>query len=67
MKYLIKGEVGLKIGGEGTPFPELCNFHVGAVLTDESMALVFGHNSPPCLGASKTPRFLPAATQYNWR
>ena len=40
---------------------------VSAVLTDESMALAFGHNSPACFEASKPPRFLTAGIWHDWR
>ena len=57
MKYLIKGEIGLKIGGDGTLFPEICDFHIGAILTDESMALFTGQfSSLPRLEASTSQR-----------
>lgn len=39
MKYLIKGELELKIGDD-ILFPCLCDLHIGAVLTDESMSLL---------------------------
>ena len=67
MKYLIKGEVGLKIGGEGTIFPEICDFHIGAILTDESMSLLTGQiSSPPRLEASGARPHFPIATPLNW-
>ena len=66
MKYLIKGEIGLKIGGEGSLLPEICDFHVGAILTDDSMALVIGQNAPPRLGTNLFPQLPITATQPDW-
>ena len=65
MKYLIKGEAAFKIG-DGILFPNLCDFHVGAILTDESMALFTGQiNLQHRLEAGTPQQALPSATQPN--
>ena len=65
MKYLIKGEVAFKIG-DGILFPNLCDFHVGAILTDESMALFATQVDPQHRLAAGTPQqALPPVTQPN--
>ena len=62
MKYLIKGEVELHLGG-GILFPDL-DFHVGAILTDESMALFATQVDPQHRLAAGTPQqVLPPVTQ----
>ena len=66
MKYLIKGEIGLKLGGEGTIFPEMCDFHIGAILTDESMSLLTGQTSSlPRLEANTPRQLLSAITHFS--
>ncbi len=63
MKYLIKGELEFKFGG-GILFPDLCDFHVGAILTDESMALFAGQIALQHQLETGTPQqTLPPATQ----
>ena len=62
MKYLIRGELELKICGG--LFSELCDFHIGAILTDNSMDLLTGPiGLLPSLGF---PQLLPAATHFDW-
>ena len=66
MKYLIKGELELKLGDEGL-FPGLCDFHIGAIFTDESMSLITGHSGLlPCLEANGPQQFLSAITKPDW-
>lgn len=66
MKYMVKGELEVKVGGSAL-LPDLCDLHIGAVLTDESMALFSGHiGSLPCLEASVFPQLLPNAAKHNW-
>ena len=66
MKYLIKGELELKLGDEGL-FPGLCDFHIGAIFTDESMSLITGQNGLlPCLEANGPQQFLSAITKPDW-
>ena len=63
MKYLIKGEVAFKIG-DGILFPNLCDFHVGAILTDDSMSLLTGPiDLQHRLAASTPQQALPPVTQ----
>ena len=63
MKFLVKGEVELKIG-DGVLFPNLCDLHLGAILTDESMALFAGQSTPPPrLEAGTSQQSLPPIAQ----
>ena len=65
MKYLIKGEVELHLGG-GILFPDLGDFHVGAILTDESMSLLTGPiDLQHRLAASTPQQLLPPVTHLN--
>lgn len=66
MKYMIKGELEVKISGSEL-LPGECDFRIGAILTDDSMALLTGPTGTlPRLGGSKSPLFLPAATHTDW-
>ena len=59
MKYLIKGELEVKLG-DG-------DFHIGAVLTDESMSLITGQSGlSPCLEVGSPQQFLSALTEPDW-
>ena len=64
MKYMIKGELEVKVGSSEL-LPGECNFRIGAILTDDSMAILTGQGSPLCLDAGKPPLLLPAARLSN--
>ena len=58
MKYTVKGELEVKVG-DSVLLPGGCDFHIGAVLTDEPMALIPWYTGfLPCLGPHKSPRYL---------
>lgn len=66
MKYLIKGELALKLG-DGNLLPCLYDLRIGAVLSDEIMSLLTGQiGSPPCLEASTPHQLFPAITHPHW-
>ena len=66
MKFMLKGELEVKASGS-VLLPGGCDFHIGAILTDESMALVPGHiGSLPCLEASTSSQHLPNVTPFDW-
>lgn len=66
MRYTIKGELEVKVG-DSALLPGGCDFHIGAVLTDESMALVpWQAGFLPCLEPCTSPQLLPFAKRSDW-
>lgn len=66
MKYILRGELKVKIGDCGL-LPGACDIHLGAILADESTALLCGqYESPSCFATTRRYPFLAAIESNRW-
>lgn len=65
MKYVIKGQLDLKIG-DNSLFPCTCELHIGGILEDDTTALLCGQcKKPVCLEDIQFPQ-LPKLLPSKW-